>query len=179
MVEVARSTSTTIPTGELAASAGVKATWTRIPPLRYLRGRRGDQAVLLQASWAGDPRLLLGVRAAHLHRLHGLRAGRDPLPGARRARTGSLAGDHGDEARRLRGDGRARDQGPDRAQRARLPGQPRPGIEPRADLGLAVREGSAVREHAVLPGRARRRRMVPADHGRLPAREPDPPRDEH
>src|SRR5215203_7572268 len=120
MVEVARSTSTTIPTGELAASAGVKATWTRIPPLRYLGGSRGDQAVLLQASWAGDPRLLLGVRTAHLHRLHGLCTGRDSLPGACWARTRGLAGHHRREARRLRGDGRTRDQDPDRAQRARL-----------------------------------------------------------
>ena len=179
MVEVARRTSTTIPTGELSASAGVKATWTRIPALRYLGGRRGDQAVLLQAPRAGDARVLLGVRAAHLHRLHGLRAGRDSLPGPCREGTGAFSGDFGREARRLRGNGRARDQGPDRAQRARVPDQPRPGIEPRPDLGPAVREGRAVREHAVLPGRARRRPVVPADHGRVPAREPDPPRAEH
>ena len=130
---------------ELAASAGVKATWTRIPLLRYLRGRRGDQAVLLQASRPGDPRLLLRVRAAHLHRLHGLRAGRNPLSGSRGEGAGRGAHDEGRAAGGLRGDGRARDEGIDRRQRPCVPRQSGAGLEHQPGLRIAVREVGLVR----------------------------------
>ncbi len=78
-----------MPTGRCAASAGVKATWTRISPLRYPRGHGGEEDVLLPAPGPRDGRLVLRVRARHLPRLHGLRAGRDPLPRPRGRRAGN------------------------------------------------------------------------------------------
>ena len=88
----------------------------------------------------------------HLHRLHGLRAGRDPLPGARRTRAGASRVTSGVKRAAYEGTGALVTKVADRDQRARVPDQPRPGIEPRPDLGLPVREGRAVRELAVLPG---------------------------
>src|SRR5215510_6498033 len=148
-----------MPSWAVAASPGVKATWTRISALRYLRGHRADQDVLLPAPEPGDRRVLLGMRAWNLSRLHGLRAGRDPLPRPRGPCAGQRATDDpGRATPLLRGPGRARDQDPDRDQRRRLPDQPRAGLVARTGAGKPVREGGVVR-----PGRARPGRMVALD----------------
>src|SRR6187431_27750 len=114
MVEVARGTSTTMPMGALAVSPGVNATWTRISPLRYLRGRGDD---LLPAPEPGNRRVVLRVRPRDLPGLHGLRPGRDPVPRSRGAPAGYGASHQGCPPRRLRGHWRARHEGVDRAQR--------------------------------------------------------------
>src|SRR6185436_8048955 len=78
--------STTMASGAAVDSAGVKATSTRTgrEPTRRLRLRRARVAQVLPPSGPRDGRLVLRVRARNLPRLHGLRAGWDPLPRPRR-----------------------------------------------------------------------------------------------
>ena len=144
------------------------------PPTTLPGGHRADQDVLLPAPEPGDGRLVLGVRTRHLPGLHGVRAGRDPVPGARRQGAGPVTGDPGRAARLLRGAGRARDEDPDRDQCPRLPDQPRAGLEPDPGLREPVRERRPLRAGRAGPGR-----VVSPDHGCVPAREHHPPRDEH
>src|SRR5437016_9770401 len=101
-------TSTTIPSGAAAASAGVNATWTRTPhrhKSRCQRHRHGSVMaaggatlgasvhadVLLPAPEPRDVRLVLRVRPPDLRRVHDPRSGRPALPGALREAAGRAA----------------------------------------------------------------------------------------
>src|SRR4249919_993506 len=85
IVDVARITSITTPSGALAASAGVKATWTRTDESYRRSGAtlRGhvDAHALLPPPEPRDLRLLLRVRPPDLHGVHDAGAGRPALPG--------------------------------------------------------------------------------------------------
>src|SRR4249919_1676868 len=85
IVDVARITSITTPSGAATASAGVKATWTRTAESyrrsgATLRGHVHAHA-LLPPPEPGDLRLLLRVRPPDLYGVHDRGPGRPALPG--------------------------------------------------------------------------------------------------
>src|SRR5690348_15725991 len=102
-------TSTTTPTGASRASAGVNATSIRTR-LRYL----DPFALLLSPPGPRDRALLLGMRTAHLLRVHDAGAGRHPLPGALGQAAGRAARDAGRPPRGVRGRRRDRHEDADR-----------------------------------------------------------------
>src|SRR4051794_6147282 len=105
-------TSTTTPTGASRASAGGNATSTRTR-LRYL----DPVALLLSPPGPRDRALVLGMRTAHLLRVHDPGPGRHPLPGALGQAAGHAARDPDRPPRDLRGRWRGRDEDADRDQR--------------------------------------------------------------
>src|SRR6266508_5402533 len=107
MVEVARRTSTTTPTGAAAASAGVNATWTRMDPGTLSPGYDGRHGVhragddgLLSPPPRGDRRPVLELRTADLHRVHGLQRRLNQVPRVRRPAGRRETRDHSGPARR-------------------------------------------------------------------------------
>ncbi len=132
-----------------------------------------ERAQVLPAPRSGDGCLVLRVRARHLPRLHDLQPRRDPLPRPRRreARPGEEGRPEPRSAARRPAGHRHGDA--DRDQRRHLLPPARGRRLDQRQLGLDLRARRALRP----AGRARR--LVPADHGRLPPLRPDPSRDEH
>ncbi len=180
--------STTIATGAAVGSSGVKATSTRIGsatyPVTTLRAVP-ETSEVLPPSGPRDGRLVLRVRPRYLPGLHGLRAGRDPLPRPR-GRPGrdaqDVAGARGPpavrERRRVR-HARARDH----QRRASSSSTSCEGASLSNNSGSVFIDGALVgRAFDPAAGqldRCRRGRVVPDGHGDVPARRAPPPRAEH
>ena len=139
-------------------------------PARLVADVGSPAPVLLPPSRPRDRRLVLGVRPADLRRLHDRRAGRDPLPRARgrlrqaRARRRQRAAVAARADAPDADDDGARHEDPDRPQRRRLPDHRRAGRRDQQPRRKALQPVGAVR-----PARTPRR-LVAADHVRVPAR---------